>query len=85
MHVRQQVTDRLPTARSMLPQADSCAYWSGARPCHHQAPAGLQALVDASQGGVPLIKLRFRCMSCGSRRTDSVVMPNDALLVDVAG
>ena len=38
--------------------------------CHHQAPADLQALVDAGRGDLPLIHLKFRCSNCGSRLTD---------------
>ena len=64
----------------MLPQTFLCLLvWCKA--CHHQAPADLQALIDAGRGDVPLIKLRFRCTVCGSRLTDSVVMAKDALRV----
>ena len=39
-------TDNPPTARSMLPQRYFCLLvWC--RSCHHQAPADLQAIVDA--------------------------------------
>jgi hypothetical protein len=47
--------------------------------CHHEAPADLQAIIDADRGDVPLKDLRFRCTKCGSRLTDSVVMAKDAL------
>jgi hypothetical protein len=39
--------------------------------CHHQAPADLQAVVDAGRGNVPVRSLRFRCTECGSRRTST--------------
>jgi hypothetical protein len=47
--------------------------------CHHQAPADLQAIVDAGRGDVPLKDLRFRCTKCGGRRTDHVTMAKAAL------
>jgi hypothetical protein len=72
------VPDSLPTARTMLPQDFLCVLvWC--RSCHHEAPADLQALVDAGRGDVPLKDLRFRCTKCGSRLTDSVVMAKSAL------
>ena len=62
----------------MLPQTFLCLLvWCKA--CHHQAPADLQAIIDAARGDVPLKDLRFRCTKCGSRLTDSVVMARDAL------
>jgi Zn finger protein HypA/HybF involved in hydrogenase expression len=64
----------------MLPQHFlSLLVWCQA--CRHQAPADLQALVDAGRGDVPVKDLRFRCTACGSRRTDQVVMARDALRV----
>jgi hypothetical protein len=64
----------------MLPQTVLCLLvWCKA--CHHQAPADLQALLDAGRGEVPLKDLRFRCTSRGSRLTDRVVMARDALRV----
>ena len=63
----------LPTARSMLGTKFLRLHvWCKA--CHHAADADLQALIDSGHGDVPLIKLRFRCAKCGSRRTDAVVM-----------
>jgi hypothetical protein len=59
----------LPTPRSTL--RDSSArvlVWCKA--CHHQGDADLQKLVDAGRGGVLLIRLRYRCLNCGSRLTD---------------
>jgi hypothetical protein len=74
------MTDRLPTAKSMLPQSLLCVLvWCKA--CHHQAPANLQAIIDGGRGDVPLRSLRFRCASCGSRLTDHVMMGRDALRV----
>jgi hypothetical protein len=40
----------------------------------NQAPADLQAVIDAGQGDVPVKDLKFRCAKCGSRLTDWVVM-----------
>jgi hypothetical protein len=47
--------------------------------CHHQGQRTLQAIIDAGQGDRPLKDLRFRCTSCGSRRTDAVMMSRHAL------
>ena len=47
----------------------------------HQAPADLQAIIDAGRRDVPEKDLHFRCTKCGSRRTDSVVMATGALRV----
>jgi hypothetical protein len=59
----------------MLPQAGWLCVLVWCRSCHHQAPADLQAIVNAGRGDVPLVELRFRCTSCGSsQHTDSVVM-----------
>jgi hypothetical protein len=40
--------------------------------CHYQAPADLQAIVDAGRSDEPLKDLRFRCTTCGSSLTDHV-------------
>jgi hypothetical protein len=70
--------DSLPTARTTHRAGFLCVLvWCKA--CHHQAPADLQALVDAGRGDVPLKDLRFCCTRCGSRLTDSVVTAEDAL------
>jgi hypothetical protein len=45
--------------------------WCKAR--HHAADAE-PALIDGRPGDVPLVKLRFRCAKCGSRRADAGVM-----------
>jgi hypothetical protein len=67
------MTDRLPTARSMLPQTYLCLFvWCTA--CHHRGAADLQAIIDAGQGDRPIKDVKFRCAKCGSRRTDGVVM-----------
>jgi hypothetical protein len=47
----------------------------------HGLPADLRAIIDSGRGDRPLKDLQFRCTSCGSRRTDSVVMSRDALAV----
>lgn len=72
------MTDGLPTARTMLPQARSLGALVWCK-CHHQDFADLQAIVDSGRGDVPLIHLRFRCTNCGGRRTDWVVMPKAAM------
>ena len=60
--------DSLPTARTHLAAGWLIALvWCKA--CQHQAPADLQAIVDAGQGDRPLKELKFRCAKCGSRRT----------------
>jgi hypothetical protein len=48
---------------------------------HRQAPADLQAIIDAGRGDVPVKDLHFRCTSCNSALTDFVVMSRDALAV----
>ncbi len=50
----------------------------GVPPSGARRPAGI---VDAGRGDVRLKYLRFRCIKCASRRTDSVVMAKDALAV----
>jgi hypothetical protein len=72
------VNDSLPTARTTQCAGFLCVLvWC--RSCHHQAPADLQAIVDAGNGDVPLRSLRFRCTRCRiSRHTDHVVMAQDA-------
>jgi len=37
-------------------------------------------LIDQRKGDVPLVRLRWRCTECGSRRTDMLIMPNEAVL-----
>jgi len=64
------MADDFPTARTMLPNDGWLCLLGWCKACHHQAPADLQAIVDA---GRPLIHLKFRCTSCGSRRTDAVM------------
>jgi len=62
----------LPTARTHLAAGWLIELvWCNA--CHHQAPADLQAIIDAGLGDVPLKDLRFRCAQCGSQRTDAVM------------
>ena len=60
----------LPTPRTTLSAGYVCVLVWCKGGCQHQAPADLQALVDAGRGDVPLMQLRFRCGNCGSRRTD---------------
>jgi hypothetical protein len=63
----------LPTARSML-RARFLRLHVWCKACHHAVDADLQGLIDRGRGDVSLVKLRFRCAKCGSRRTDAVVM-----------
>ena len=63
------MSDTLPTPRTTL----HCRYvrvlltcWS----CRHQRDADLAGLIAAGRGDVPLVQLRWRCASCGSRRID---------------
>jgi hypothetical protein len=72
----QRVTN-LPTARTHL-----AAGWLielvWCKACNHQAPADLQAIIDAGQGDRPLKDLKFRCTKCGSSLTDhaeSILIP----------
>jgi hypothetical protein len=58
-------TDGLPTARSTL-RADYVCLLVWCWACHHQAPADLQAIMDASRDDVPLKDLRFRCTEAPS-------------------
>ena len=41
--------------------------------CRHLADADLQAIVESGCGDDPLTELRFRCLQCGTDRTDFVV------------
>lgn len=66
--------DDLPTARTHL-AAGWLAELVWCKACQHQAPADLQAIIDAGQGDRPLKDLCFRCARCGSRLTDHVTMP----------
>jgi hypothetical protein len=74
-------TDDRPTARSMLHQDAWLCLLVWCTACHHQAPAGLQAIIDRGRGDVPLKNMKFRCTKCGSSLTDAVVMARDALAV----
>ena len=72
------MTDDLPTVRTTHRAGFLCVLvWCKA--CHHQAPADLQAIIDARRGDEPAKDLRFRCTACGSRLTDHVTMSKDAL------
>jgi hypothetical protein len=69
----------LPTARSMLPNDSWLCVFVWCKAYHHQAPADLQAIIDAGRGDVPVKDLKFRCTSCSSALTDFVIMSRDAL------
>jgi len=45
--------------------------------CRHQVDADLDALVKSGQGDVSLTELQFRCLQCGTDRTDFVVTSQD--------
>jgi hypothetical protein len=40
--------------------------------CRHQRDADLAGLIAAGRGDTPLVQLRWRCATCGSRRIDMV-------------
>ena len=65
----------------MLPQDSWLCLFVCCRACYHQAPADLQAIIDAGQGDKPIKDLRFRCTKCRSSLTNSVVMARDTLRV----
>ena len=44
------MTDNLPTARTVLPQDHWLCLFLSCRACFHQAPANLQAIIDARHG-----------------------------------
>ena len=67
-----------PTARSMLPQDSWLCLSVRCHACLHRALADLQAIIDAGRGDQPIKDLKFRCTSCGSRRTSVVVTSQDA-------
>ena len=69
MPFSQPMPDDLPTARAMLPQSAWLCLLVWCRSCHHQAPADLEALVDAGRGDVPLVELRFRCTHAAAAAT----------------
>ena len=56
----------LPTARTMLRQDAWLCLLVWCKACHHQAPADLQAIIEAGQGDRPLEDLKFRCTKCRS-------------------
>jgi hypothetical protein len=68
------VAMKLPTARNTLPNDAWLCLLVWCKTCFHQAPADLQAIINAGQGDRPLKDPRFRCAKCGSRMTDSVMM-----------
>ena len=61
----------LPTPRTMATTGFRMSVWCKA--CHHRTYADWQRLIDAGRGDVPIVKLRWRCVACGSRMTDAVV------------
>jgi transposase-like protein len=71
--------NRCATARTML-AARFLLLRVRCRSCHHAADADLQKLIDQGRGDVPVVKLRFRCTKCGSRRTDVLVTPKPKVM-----
>ena len=69
----------LPTARTTL-QARYVDLRLTCCSCLRSGSADLQALVDAGNGDVPLIQLRFRCSYCGHRDVDALVVPKERVL-----
>ena len=61
----------LPTPRSTL-QARYVRVLLTCWHCRHQTDEDLQGLMDAGRGDTPLVRLRWRCSNCGSRRVDTV-------------
>ena len=53
----------LPTPRTTL-AASYVVVLVWCKSCRHQAQAGMQKLIDAGMGDVPLTRLRFRCSNC---------------------
>ena len=53
----------LPTPRTTL-RTGYVRVLVWCKSCRHRRDADLQGLVDAGQGDVPLIHLRFRCSNC---------------------
>jgi Zn finger protein HypA/HybF involved in hydrogenase expression len=62
----------LPTPRTTL-RSRYVRVLVWCKSCRHRRDAGLQAVIDAGKGDVPLMELRFRCSNCGSQLTDFVV------------
>jgi hypothetical protein len=69
---RRPETDGLPTACATLRTGYACVLVF-CNVCRHQADADLLAIVEAGRRDVPLTELRFRCLQCGTGRTDFVV------------
>ena len=61
------MADDLPTPRSISRTGYRVHVWCKA--CRRAKDADLAALIDAGQGDVPLVRLRWRCGNCGSRLT----------------
>ena len=60
-----EMTDDLPTARSMLPNDSWLCLFVWCRACHHQAPADLRAIIAGGQGDVREGPALW-CAQCGS-------------------
>jgi hypothetical protein len=73
------MSNALPTARTTL-QARYVHLRLTCRSCLRSRNADLQALVNAGNGDVPLVHLRFRCSYCGHRSVDALVVPRESEL-----
>jgi hypothetical protein len=69
----------LPTATTTL-RARYVDLRLTCRSCLRSGSADLQALVDAGNGDVPLVQLRFRCSYCGHRDVDAQVVLKERVL-----
>jgi hypothetical protein len=66
-----EMTDDLPTARTMAPTGFRVHVWCKA--CRHSLDADLDALIGSGKGDVPLVQLKWQCARCRSGLTDFVV------------
>jgi hypothetical protein len=69
---------KLPTPRTTL-RAGYVRVLVFCNSCRHQADADLDAIVESGRGNVPLTALLFRCLQCGTDRTDFVVTSRDVV------
>jgi hypothetical protein len=66
-----EMTDDLPTARTMAPTGLRVHVWCKA--CRHSVDADFDALIRDGKGDVPLVQLKWQCAKCRSGLTDFVV------------
>jgi hypothetical protein len=65
------MSDDLPTARSMAPTGFRVRVWC--KSCRVSVDAGLDSLIRLGKGGIPLVRLKWRCGNCRSDLTDFVM------------